>query len=273
MENTLQKGIYTAVLTPLNEDLSINHEELYWHCKDLIHRGCQGIALFGTTGEGPSFSVSERTKTLERLLSYGFDPKKIILGNGSSGIADTVALSRAALKYGCAAVLTCPPSFYKNVKEEGVIAYYRAIIQQIDNPDLRILLYHFPQRSGVPITLPIIESLRKDFPKIVVGLKESEGNLSFTHSILARFSGFQVFVGNELHIVEAVHHGASGSICGIANLYPEMIQDIYKKKLHLEKLASLFHALKGIDFIAAAKSIMEARRGNSWHTLCPPSFH
>jgi 4-hydroxy-tetrahydrodipicolinate synthase len=177
-----------------------------------------------------------------------------------------------AVKHGCAAVLICPPSYYKNIKEEGVIAYYREIIQRVAHPDLRVLLYHFPRMSGVPITLHIIEVLRKEFPHIVVGIKESEGNTAFTKSILAQFAGFQVFVGKELHIVEAVRHGGSGSICGMANLYPELICSLVKQpqNSHLEKLESLSRALEGIAFVPAAKSVMELRRGVEWHTIYPP---
>ena len=105
-----------------------------------------------------------------------------------------------------------------------------------------------------------------------MGLKESEGNLPFTLSILARFPGFQVFVGNELQIVEAVRHGGMGSICGIANLYPELIRALYEQPedSHVEKIKALFQALEKIPFIPAAKSVMERRRGSVWQTICPP---
>ena len=95
-----------------------------------------------------------------------------------------LSLVREALKHGCAAVLVAPPSFYKNITDIGVLAFYREIIQKIGDPNLRILLYHIPQLSGVPISLGIIEALRKEFPEIVIGIKESEGNLSFTKTIL-----------------------------------------------------------------------------------------
>ncbi len=271
----ISNGVYAAVLTPLHPDLRCDSKTLASHCFELIRRGCTGVALFGTTGEGPSFSLAERIKTLQKLIDEGLDPKKIILANGSSGIQDTVELGREGLKQGCAALLIAPPSFYKNISDEGVLAFYRTIIKEIDSPNLRILLYHIPQFSGVPISLKVIEVLRNEFPQIVIGIKESEGNLALTKAILERFPGFKVFVGKEKQIIEAVHLGGAGTICGVANLYPELIGSLYRQGQEAASpnpaaLDALFTALQGLPFIPAAKFVMERREGEIWHTVCPP---
>lgn len=274
-KNDLEEGLYAAVLTPMHPDFSCNHQKLASHCFALIKRGCKGIALFGTTGEGPSFTQAERIEALQKLISEGFDPKKIILANGSSCINDTAELGREVLKQGCGALLMAPPSFYKNISDEGVLAFYRETIHKIANPNLRIILYHIPQLSGVPISLKVIEELCKEFPKIVIGIKESEGNLLFTKMILETFPHFKVFVGNEKHLIEAVHLGGAGAICGMANLFPELIYSLYLqgKEAHgsnPESLEAVFKALKGHPFIPAAKALMEKREGKVWHALRPP---
>lgn len=271
----LKEGVYAAVLTPMHPDLSCDHKTLASHCFDLVRRGCSGIALFGTTGEGPSFSLVERLEALQRLTLAGFDPAKIILANGSSGISETVKLGREAVNLKCAALLIAPPSFYKNITDDGVLAFYREIIQRIANPDLPILLYHIPQFSGVPISLEVIQQLHQEFPEVVVGIKESEGNLSFTKQILERFPNFKVFVGNEKQIIDSVYLGGAGTICGIANLYPELICSLYqegKKGLspNPESLNATFTALKSLPFIPAAKALMKQREGDVWRTVRPP---
>jgi 4-hydroxy-tetrahydrodipicolinate synthase len=271
----LPDGVYAAVLTPMRSDFSCDHKKLASHCIELIRQGCTGVALFGTTGEGPSFSLAERIEALQKLILGGLAPEKIILANGSSGIWDTVALGHEVLKHGCGALLIAPPSFYKNISDEGVLAFYREIIQKIANPKLRILLYHIPQLSGVPISLKIIETLREEFPEIVIGIKESEGNLPFAKAILEAFPGFKVFVGKESHIIESVHLGGSGTICGIANLYPELICSLYSQGKEANSpnpaaIENVFKALNGIPFIPAAKSLMESRQGEIWHALRPP---
>lgn len=271
----LHHGVWAASLTPLDADLCCDDEALASHCFELIERGCQGVVLFGTTGEGPSFSVEERVKALEALISKGFPPERIILGNGSSGISDTAHLARAALKQGCASVLLSPPSFFKNIQEEGVIAFYREIIKKVANPELRILLYHMPQCTGVPITLPIIEALHRAFPTIVVGMKESEGAPSFAKKVIDAFPEMKVFVGKEKYIITAVQQGAAGSICGIANLYPELICSLYEKgrdphSSNSQESEAVFASLQGYPFIPAAKAWMEQRKGASWRAIRPP---
>lgn len=274
-KNDLLNGVYAASLTPMHADLSCDEELLSLHCQHLIEKGCTGIALFGTTGEGPSFSVDERIRVLRKLISSGFDPQKIILGNGSSGISDTVELAQEALKHNCAALLIAPPSFYKNVTDEGVAQFYREIIQKTDDPNLRVILYHIPQFSGVPISLKVIETLHQEFPEIVIGIKESEGNLSFTKAILEKLPQFKVFVGNEKQIIESVHLGGAGTICGIANIYPELICSLYhqgKKGISSNPPAidGVFKALNGIPFIPAAKALMKKREGGNWHSVRAP---
>ena len=173
--------------------------------------------------------MKERIKTVKKVISKGLGPQKIILGNGASNLADTVDLVQEAIKCGCQTFLIAPPSFFKNVQEEGVITFYREIIQRVNDRNLRIILYHFPKYTCVPITHKIIETLRTEFPQTVVGIKDSEGDLSFTQAVLSSFDDFKIFVGNERDITLAVHAGVSGSICGIGNLYPELMCSLYEQ--------------------------------------------
>lgn len=274
-KNDLADGIYAAVLTPMRSDLSCDNQKLISHCLDLIQLGCTGVALFGTTGEGPSFSLNERIDTLRELISGGLDPKKIIVANGSSGIQDTIELGKEVVEQGCACLLIAPPSFYKNITDAGVVSFYRTVIRGIADQNLRVILYHIPQFSGVSISLGAIEALRREFPETVIGIKESEGNLSFTKTILKTLPGFKVFVGNEGQIIEAVHLGGAGAICGIANLYPELICSLYRQAQKNQapnpiEIEAVFKALQGIPFIPAAKSLMEKRQGNIWREVRPP---
>ncbi len=270
----LLNGVWAAVLTPMYANLSCNYEQLSAHCFDMIANGCAGVVLFGTTGEGPSFSVAERKEALEKLVSLGFDPKKIILGNGSSCILDTVALARETLRYH-ATFLVAPPCYYKNVSDDGVIAFYREVIQRVADPKLRILLYHIPQMTGVPISLQVVRSLCREFPDIVIGIKESEGNLSLTRKILEELPHFKVFVAKGTQIIEATQSGGAGAICGMASLYPELICSLYQQGLKANVpnpkiLSAITQAFEGIPFIPAAKALMEKRQGVVWHAVRPP---
>lgn len=272
----LLAGVYAAVLTPMYEDFSCNCEVLVSHCKDLMNRGCKGIVLFGTTGEGPSFSVAEREQVVTNIIRLGIDPQKIIVGISCCAIEDAIKLVSLAIDKHCAAVLICPPFFYKNVSEEGLVSFYKHIIQSVNHPALKILLYHIPQFSGVSITISVIKALKDEFPNHIIGIKESEGNLDFTRKIISTFDDFNVFVGHELHISEAVQLGASGGISGIANAYPELICSLYeygkdqKKSNTNPTVKNMIEVLKNYPIFPAIKGIVENQKGKDWHVVRPP---
>src|SRR6202040_2429316 len=106
-------GIWSASLTPLRPDLSIDLPMLIEHSRWLLARGCHGIALFGTTGEGPSFSLAERKAALEELIAAGIPAPAIMPATGSSALPEAVELTAHAVALGCPAVLTLPPFYFK----------------------------------------------------------------------------------------------------------------------------------------------------------------
>lgn len=274
-QSYVEEGIYAASLIPMHEDLSCDDAALFEHCKDLIERGCRGVVLFGTTGEGASFSTEEKIRALKALIQAGLDPHKVILASGGCCVSDAIVLAKTTVEFDCAAFLVCPPTFYKAVPEEGVLYFYRELMQRVQDPRLKVLLYHIPQFTGVPLSLKVIETLAKEFPETVIGLKESEGNMALAKDVVGLDLGLKVFVGHEKEIIGAVGFGAAGSICGIANLYPELICSLFKqgKKGPAEnpdELVRFLKAKEGIPFIQAFKAIMEKRKGSAWHPVRPP---
>jgi 4-hydroxy-tetrahydrodipicolinate synthase len=275
-KHSLANGVYAATLTPMYEDFSCNCEALVNHCNDLINRGCKGIVLFGTTGEGTSFSVAEREQLIKEVVRSGIDPQKIIIGITCCAINDAIKLASLAIDSHCAAVLISPPFFYSNLCEEGVINFYKEIIRSIDHHELKILLYHIPQYSGVPITMNMIKALNDEFPNTVIGIKESEGNLDFTKKVLSTFENFKVFVGHELHISEAVQSGAAGGISGIVNAYPELISSLYEYGKNQDKpdynpvAKIVVQSLKKHPIFPAIKAVVESQKGKDWHVVRLP---
>lgn len=270
MKTTLLPGIYAASLTPMHEDYSCNCQALVEHCNDLMNRGCRGVVLFGTTGEGPSLSVEERQSTLISVIKLGLDPQSLIVGVSCPAIPDAIRLAKTAAEQRCAGVLIVPPFFYKKVDEAGVIAYYREVIRGIKAPQLNVILYHIPQHSGVCITLNIIQALRKEFPDQVVGIKESEGNLPFAKDVLVNCPGFKLFAGNELHLTELLPLGASGGISGAANAFPELISSLFASTANVKQLEIVIQAIRSFSSIPAIKDLVARRKGKAWRILRPP---
>ena len=123
----------------------------------------------------PARKPSERMALVDAVIDAGIAPERILVGTGCCAIDDAVTLTRHALELGCAGALVLPPFFFKNVPEAGVFAYYRQLIERVNNPTLRIVLYHIPAVSGVPLTLSLIERLVTAFPQHIVGVKDSSG--------------------------------------------------------------------------------------------------
>src|SRR5207344_2932425 len=101
------------------------------HAQRLFAAGVDGIAPFGTTGEGQSFSVAQRRSGLDGLLAAGIPAGRIVAGTGCAALADTIELTRHAVGAGCAGALVLPPFFFKGLSEEGIYASYARLIDGV----------------------------------------------------------------------------------------------------------------------------------------------
>jgi 4-hydroxy-tetrahydrodipicolinate synthase len=226
---TVVRGVWCATLTPLDRSGAVDHARLADHALRLLDEGVDGIAPFGTTGEGPSFGVDERRAGLEALVDAGIAPARILAATACAALPETVALTRHAVALGCAGALVLPPFFWKDVSDEGVYANYAALIEEVADPRLRLYLYNLPQVSAVPVRAPVIEQLLGAFPGVVVGLKDSAGDLEASRAMLARFPGLAVYVGHEPHLPAMLAAGGAGTVCGVANLLPRVMRTLYDR--------------------------------------------
>ena len=149
MSHPALHGVFAPVVSPFRADASLNVPAFVAHCKQLVADGA-GLAISGTNSEACSETRSERMALVDAVIDAGIAPERILVGTGCCAIDDAVTLTRHALELGCAGALVLPPFFFKNVPEAGVFAYYRQLIERVNNPTLRIVLYHIPAVSGVP---------------------------------------------------------------------------------------------------------------------------
>ena len=221
-------GVWAPTLTPLTEALNIDHKLLVDHCVGLLASGCDGIVLFGSTGEAPSFSVSERAVALEALVDGGVSTAQIVVGTGCAAFPDTAELSHHATELGVRGVLVIPPYFFKGVSDGGVARGYTALCEAI-GADLRLYLYHFPGLSMVPITPAIIATIREDFADNLMGLKDSSGQINSLHGFTS-VEGLAVLPGTERLMIEGARHGATGVITATANIAPAVIRGVWEQR-------------------------------------------
>ena len=270
-------GVWCATLTPLAADGRPDHAHLAAHVQRLFAAGVDGVALFGTTGEGQSFSVAERLAGLEALLDAGVDPARIIVGTACAALPETIELTRHAVACGCAGALVLPPFFFKGISDDGVYASYARIIDTVADARLRLFLYHIPQATGVPITDAVVARIAAAYPIVLAGIKDSECNLEHSLRLLASFPNLAIFVGFEPHLPAALAAGGVGTICGVANLYPRLVRRLFDRALapdHREDLARVdrfIAALEPFPLFAAFKALQAELTGDSaWDALRPP---
>ncbi|MCK1544946.1 dihydrodipicolinate synthase family protein [Bradyrhizobium sp. 147] len=266
------RGFWVASVTPLATDGSVDSTKLAAHAKQLFSRGIDGVVLFGTTGEGTSFNAAERIATIEAVLKAGVAPERIGIGGGFPAITDGIALTRAVLGLGLRHVLLLPPYVDRNVTPEGIEDAFAAIIDGVGDDRLRASLYHIPQVSGVAIPTSVAANLRKRYGKLIAGLKDSSGDFKQFQAFRNAAPDLAITVGNEADIARAIAAGGAGTICGMANVVPELVKAMVDgKDVEARMQAAIDVVVKTPSLVATLKAILAAQTGDtSWLRVRPP---
>ena len=171
------QGVHCAVATPVDTDGNPDTGAFVAHSQALLQEGCHGLAPLGTTGEANSFGTGQRMVLVERLIDAGIAAETLIPGTATPAVADTIDLTRHAVEAGTKGVLVLPPFYYKSPDDEGLYRYYSRVIEGVGDDRLRVVLYHIPQMSMVPISHDLIDRLMTAFPGNICGIKDSSGDL------------------------------------------------------------------------------------------------
>lgn len=264
------RGYWAALATPLTASGAIDLVSFTGHARHLLSEGCDGVVPFGTTGEGTSFSATERLEAVAALLSTGIAPDKIALGAGFPALPDTVGLIRSAMELGLRHMLVLPPYFFRDVDAAGLEAAFSGVIDAVGNDRLRVTLYHIPQVSGVAIPPASLAALRRAYGPVVAGLKDSSGDYSQFQAFRAAAPDVAVLVGNEADIGRALADGGAGTICGMCNVVPGLVRAMFTDKDALAPMQEALSYMKG-PFVPLMKSILAAQSGKpEWSIVRAP---
>ena len=181
--------------------------------------GTTGVVLAGTNGEGVSLSGPEKRELVEFAIQHagGLD---VVCGLATCSLTEAVWLSRRAYEAGAIASLAMPPFYFKGATEQGIEAWFRALLE---GSALPCILYNFPQNIGFALSSNLASRLFET--EHVVGIKDSSGDKSSLGTYLeaAKPFGKQVFVGDERLILDCLRGGGSGTVSGLANSYPRLV--------------------------------------------------
>jgi 4-hydroxy-tetrahydrodipicolinate synthase len=222
------RGVFCAAATPIGEDGAPDLGRVVKHANQLIADGCDGVALLGTTGEANSFSVAERQRIVEGAVAGGIAPDRLMPGTGTCAVPDTVALTRHGLSLGVTRFVMLPPFYYKQPSDDGLFAAYSAVIEKVADPRLKIILYHIPPISFIPLGLPLIKRLVARYPDTVVGIKDSSGDFANMEQMVRELPGFSVLAGADPLMRPLLEIGGAGCITAASNLVAAELAIIYR---------------------------------------------
>lgn len=220
-------GIISPILTPMNEDESINLEELRIQVDRMIDSGIHGLFPFGTNGEGYILTAKEKQVILETVVEQTNGRVPIYAGSGAISTKETIEQSKMAQAAGADVLSIITPSFAAASQEE-LYTHFKTVAKEVDLP---IVLYNIPARTGNAIAPATVGRLAEI--ENIIGAKDSSGNFSnilgYIEAGKKKQNGeFYTLSGNDQLIIWTLLAGGSGGISGYANVYPKTMASIYE---------------------------------------------
>jgi 2-dehydro-3-deoxy-D-pentonate aldolase len=260
-------GLMPAMVTPFDERGEVDLDAAEAVVERFIEARVSGISPLGSTGEFSHLTIEERRRFAEGVIRVVAGRVPVVVGVGATGTREAVELARHAEGAGADGVLVVSP-FYWKVGEEGLFAHFAAVARAVGIP---VLVYNLPLLTGIDLSPSLVARVAGECPN-VVGLKDTVTEYSHTVNVLREVKpgnpDFSVLAGFEDLILPSMLAGGDGSICGLANVAPELFVGLVRcaqdgkldeaAELHRRVLALL--ALGGLDAtpLGAVKLAMNA---------------
>jgi 4-hydroxy-tetrahydrodipicolinate synthase len=271
-------GIICPLLTPFENDGRIARDLWVAHAKSVLDQGAHYLSPFGTTGEALSMTIAERVEAVDWLLAAGIPAARLMPGTGMCALGDTTVLTAHAVQSGCAAAMVLPSFFYGNTGAAGQARYFSDLIEAVGDDRLRMILYHIPQNSGVPVPPSLVAVLAGRFPDTVVAYKDSAGQWDNTAAVIAAAPSVAVFPGSEMFLTQGLAAGGAGCISATVNINAGGIRAVYDGLRAGRDMAAEDAEMKRIrlatqqaGLIGGMKALMAVRSGDRrWLNLRAP---
>lgn len=242
------KGAAVAIITPFNDDLTVNYDEFKKIIDDQINNGTDAIVVCGTTGEPATMSEEEHLDVIKWAIKYINKRVPVIAGTGSNCTSTSIYLSTEAEKAGADALLLVSP-YYNKCTQNGLVQHFTATANKVSIP---CIIYNVPSRTGCNILPQTAIKLAKEVDNIVA-IKEASGDLSqiMKLSRLNEQAGnvIDIYSGNDDQIVPILAAGGIGVISVLSNVAPKQTHDICQKFFDGDVAGSLKLQLDLLDVI------------------------
>jgi len=218
----LFNGTGTALITPFNEDYSVDYEALKKISTFQVNNNIDALIILGTTGESPVISIDERKKIIETSLEAANGKTKIIIGTGTNDTRKVVELNKIAEDYKVDGLLIVNP-YYNKGTQESLVEHYKYISERTSLP---IILYNVPSRTSMNLLPETIVKIHNEC-KNVVAVKEASGNISqIAHLFSIKPDSLSVLSGNDDQTLAIMALGGDGIISVFSNAYPKEMKQL-----------------------------------------------
>jgi 4-hydroxy-tetrahydrodipicolinate synthase len=188
--------------------------------------------LFGTTGEGPSFSPAER-ETLMRAACEAraaLPGLRLLAGTGTPSLSETIDLTRLAFDLGFDGALAVPPYYFRSATDNGLFLWFSELIQKAIPADGYLLGYHFPRVAGIGFSMELLARLKAAFPVQFAGIKDSSHDADLARDLGKKFgSDLVVLNGTDSYLQLAMQNHAAGCITAPANILSPGLREIWDR--------------------------------------------
>ena len=239
-------GAGVAIVTPFNEDESINYDKLDELIDWQIANGTDAIVICGTTGESATMTEEEHAECVRFAIERVKHRVPVIAGTGSNCTKTAIELSKDAAEHGADGLLLVTP-YYNKATQNGLVAHYTAIADEVKGTP--IIMYSVASRTGCNIEPATVAKLVKNVDNIV-GIKEASGNISQVAKIMSATDGnIDLYSGNDDQIVPLLSLGGKGVISVLSNVAPKETHEICAKFFEGDIAGSAALQLKAIPLI------------------------
>lgn len=215
--------LLTAMITPFDEQLEINHAVAAQLARHLAATGSDGIVVGGTTGESPSLTADEKAALLETVLGAVGDKVTVIAGTGTNSTRESIEMTRRAERLGAHGIMLVTP-YYNKPPQAGLVAHFKAIAAETSLP---VMLYNVPGRTSVNLLPPAVEQLAT--VDNIVALKEAAGSTDQATEVLRRVpEGFLVYSGDDSLTLPLLSVGAYGIVSVASHVAGRQIAEMIR---------------------------------------------
>ena len=211
------KGVGVAMITPFNEDGTIDFESLGRVIDYVIEGGVDYIVALGTTAETPTLYIPERVEVAAFVTKHVAGRVPLVIGVGGNSTSEVLDQLHEIDLSGADAILSVTP-YYNKPSQEGLYQHFKRVSEASPLP---IILYNIPGRSGVNMLPATTKRIAEDMSN-VIGIKEASGKIEQIEEVIRnRAEGFLVLSGDDGMAVDVMRRGGEGVISVAANLFPE----------------------------------------------------